>query len=207
MDAMTYIIGFLIIFIFFILPIILKLVRSHMIYSDKEYIKCRACKGKMVETARKLCVLPISLDDTHVETARYYINKAEEISDESQIPTGRQACRMFLLQCQDCGIRKVNVVDFLKVRDSEIFKGAADYSYEELEEFFLENRQMPEERDTQKITLPRTATEKWITATYAIWSEYAMDSWKYISGVSDRYEATILNMQDGPCSLDWNMEL
>lgn len=199
MDAIVYVIAFLIIFILFILPFILGRVRSHLIYSDSK-IKCKACKGEMEETACKLYVLPISHDDTHVQTAKYYMNKAVEISDESHIPTGRHASRIFLLRCQNCGARKFNVVDFLKVRDSEIFKDAADYSYEELADFFYGNNSdlNTENRDyPDKSTTPDSPAEKWITATYAIWSEYAMDSWKYLSGVSGKSRETISGMQKG----------
>lgn len=97
--------------------------------------KCSKCKGSMQMESENLYVLPVSFGDEHPENAEYYIKNAVQIADEQEIPTGRRACYIRVFRCGDCGFRNVSVIDFLKVREDQLLKGAACYTYEEFRDF------------------------------------------------------------------------
>lgn len=104
--------------------------------SGKSAEKCKKCKGKMVDTACFLYLIPVQFDQEHEESAEYYISNATRIDHEEQIPSGNRACRMYVFQCQECGHQMVSVVDFLKVRETELIKGGNMYPYEKFQHFF-----------------------------------------------------------------------
>lgn len=98
--------------------------------------KCSKCKGPLEESGEsKLYLIDAFIDDEHPETIAFYQN-AQRIMDEGDIPSGRRSCYMQLCVCQNCRSRFVEVIDFLKVRDSEILKGGKEFSYEEMGEFY-----------------------------------------------------------------------
>ena len=83
-----------------------------------------------------LYLIPVQFDHTYTKSAEYYINNTTPIASEEEIPSGNRAVRMTILMCRNCGAKEVVVVDFLKVRDSEVFKGCEVYPYEKFKEFF-----------------------------------------------------------------------
>ncbi|MBO5246093.1 MAG: hypothetical protein J6B28_02400 [Eubacterium sp.] len=113
------------------------LYRTILKVSEKSCEKCKQCKGKLVDTASYLYLIPVMFDQEHEESAAYYINHAVRIENEEQIPNGNRACRIDVLQCQDCGHRVVSVVDFLKVREDALIKGGDIYPYEEFKDFLF----------------------------------------------------------------------
>lgn len=104
--------------------------------AEKDAEKCKLCKGKMIDTVSYLYLIPVQFGNEHEESAEYYINNATRIESVDQIPNGNRACRMYVFQCQNCGHKKISVVDFLKVRDNEIVKGGDIYPYEKFSDFF-----------------------------------------------------------------------
>lgn len=101
--------------------------------------KCSVCKGTMTDTRRDLFLIPARIDQSHEESAEYYLRNAIPLESSEQIPTGNRACYMFILQCQQCGRKEVVVQDFLRVRDQEYVKGGGVYPYEKLKDL-LEKR-------------------------------------------------------------------
>lgn len=127
----------------FLSPIILKLVQLGLhLYvknaDDKQ--KCKKCKGTMIISKSYLYLLPTRFGDTHEKGAQYYLNNAYPIDEESQIPAGNQACYMHIIQCQDCGHKKVDIVDFLKVRDKNVLQDGEQYPYEVFRDFLQERQ-------------------------------------------------------------------
>lgn len=106
--------------------------------AEKSGEKCKICKGKMVDTTSYLYLIPAHFSETHEESAKYYLNHAVRIESTEQIPNGNRACYMYIFECQNCGHRIVSVVDFLKVRESELIKGGDIYPYEDFQEFFMQ---------------------------------------------------------------------
>ena len=94
------------------------------------------CKGVQDELDTTLYLIPVQFDHTYTKSAEYYINNTTPIASEEEIPSGNRAVRMTILMCRNCGAKEVVVVDFLKVRDSEVFKGCEVYPYEKFKEFF-----------------------------------------------------------------------
>ncbi len=133
-DILTWIILIIFILFRFVFPLIPKLIIS---INEKTGIKCDNCKSKMQDTAKYLFLIPACLDEKHEENAEYYIRNATPIQNTDQIPSGNRACYMYLFQCPNCGEKKVSVVDFLKVRDTEMLKGGNIYPYEKFQEFFI----------------------------------------------------------------------
>lgn len=41
-------------------------------------------------------------------------------------------------------------------------------------------------KEPMDMTVPANETEKWLTATYAMWSEYADGNWRYIAGATEK---------------------
>lgn len=103
--------------------------------SEKESL-CEICKGVQDELETYLYLIPVQFDHTYEKSAEYYIQNTTPITDESQIPSGNRAVRMTILMCRNCAAKEVVVVDFLKVRDSEVFKGCEVYSYDKFRDFF-----------------------------------------------------------------------
>lgn len=103
--------------------------------SEKDSL-CDLCKGVQDELDTTLYLIPVQFDHTYTKSAEYYINNTTPIASEEEIPSGNRAVRMTILMCRNCGAKEVVVVDFLKVRDSEVFKGCEVYPYEKFKEFF-----------------------------------------------------------------------
>lgn len=98
--------------------------------------KCSKCKGSLEQVGEsKLYLIDAYTDQEHPETKEFY-QKSQRIMDENAIPSGRRTCYMKVCRCNDCGSRFVDVIDFLKVRDSEIIKGGEEFAYEEMGEFY-----------------------------------------------------------------------
>lgn len=97
---------------------------------------CDLCKGVQDELDTTLYLIPVQFDHTYTKSAEYYINNTTPIASEEEIPSGNRAVRMTILMCRNCGAKEVVVVDFLKVRDSEVFKGCEVYPYKKFKEFF-----------------------------------------------------------------------
>lgn len=104
--------------------------------SEKDSL-CDICKGVQDELETKLYLIPVQFDHTYERSAEYYINNATPIAGEEEIPPGNRAVRMIILMCRRCAAKEVVVVDFLKVRDSEVFKGCEVYPYERFADFFV----------------------------------------------------------------------
>ena len=62
------------------------LYRTILKVSEKSGEKCKQCKGKLVDTASYLYLIPVMFDQEHEESAAYYINHAVRIENEEQIP-------------------------------------------------------------------------------------------------------------------------
>lgn len=97
--------------------------------------KCNQCKTMMNDEFVRLYLLPCRFDEQHEECAEYYLNNAYPINHVSEIPTGQRACRITVMVCPKCGFRKVNVTDFLKVRDQELLKSGDMYDLETFQGF------------------------------------------------------------------------
>ena len=117
----------------FIEPLI---IRIGIFFGGKSLEKCKECKGKMVEAGEHLYLLPVTLSQTHEESAEYYIRNARKIQSTDEIPSGVRACRMYIFECQKCGHKIVSVVDFLRVRENEVLEGGDIYPYEKFKDFF-----------------------------------------------------------------------
>lgn len=98
--------------------------------------KCSKCKGPIEQVGEiKLYLIDAYIDQEHPETIAFY-QKSQRIMDDNSIPSGRRACYMQAFKCNNCGRHFINVVDFLKVRDSEIIKGGTEFTYSEMGEFY-----------------------------------------------------------------------
>lgn len=95
------------------------------------------CKGTMVQEGEsKLYLIGAYIDQTHPETKEFYQSTAVRLMNENEIPSGRRTCYMSVFRCQECGQRRVHVLDFLRVRENDIIKGGAEFRYDEMGEFF-----------------------------------------------------------------------
>ena len=108
--------------------------------AEKKGNICDVCKGNMQELREDFRMLPVRFDEKHDRSASYYIRSGTPVNDLSQVPSGRRACKMYLLQCQTCGCREVAVIDILPVRGQEILKNADVFPYEEFREFYETDR-------------------------------------------------------------------
>ena len=104
--------------------------------AEKKGNVCDVCKGNMTEISEQFRVLPVRFDEKHDCSASYYIHSTTPVDDLSQVPTGSRACKIYLLQCQNCGIKEVAVLDILPVRGQELLKNADVFPYEEFREFY-----------------------------------------------------------------------
>lgn len=104
--------------------------------AEKKGNVCDVCKGNMTEISEQFRVLPVRFDEKHDCSASYYIHSTTPVNDLSQVPTGSRACKIYLLQCQNCGIKEVAVLDILPVRGQELLKNADVFPYEEFREFY-----------------------------------------------------------------------
>jgi len=112
------------------------ILRGYLKLAEKKGNICDACKGNMIEVSEHLRMLPVRFDESHDRSSAYYMHSTMAIDDISQVPTGSRACKIFLLQCQNCGIKEVAVMDFLPVRGQEVLKNADIFPYEEFREFY-----------------------------------------------------------------------
>ena len=112
-----------------------KLIYSSM-YTDEDKMKCPKCKGHMRMLDKRLYLLPCMFGASHEESSQYYVKNARPISSESEIPSGQRAAYFTLFMCEECGDKKVSVIDFLKVREETMAKGGGLYDYSELRQFF-----------------------------------------------------------------------
>ena len=53
-----------------------------------------------------------------------------------------------------------------------------------------------QKKDKENTALPKTDTERWITGTYAMWSEYADGDWHYFAGSKEK-----IRKKEPPCVL------
>lgn len=97
---------------------------------------CDYCKGSMIEVSEHLRMLPVRFNEGHDRSADYYMYSTVPINDLSEVPSGNRACKIFLLQCQNCGIKEVVVMDILPVRGQEVLKNGDIFKYEEFKEFY-----------------------------------------------------------------------
>ena len=104
--------------------------------AEKKGNICDVCKGNMQELREDFRMLPVRFDEKHDCSASYYIRSAIPVNDLSQVPSGRRACKIYLLQCQTCGCKEVAVIDVLPVRGQEILKNADVFPYEEFRAFY-----------------------------------------------------------------------
>ncbi len=104
--------------------------------AEKKGNICDVCKGNMIELSEHFRMLPVRFDEKHDCSASYYIHSTTPVNDLSQVPTGSRACKIYLLQCQNCGIKEVAVLDILPVRGQELLKNADVFPYEEFREFY-----------------------------------------------------------------------
>lgn len=99
-------------------------------------LRCRQCKGMMMNITSSLYVLPVHFDHIHERSAAYYRKNAKAIAGIEQVPSGNRACKMTVSQCSVCGYKEVEVIDFLPVRGQEVIEGADVYPYSEFGQFF-----------------------------------------------------------------------
>ena len=108
--------------------------------AEKKGNVCDVCKGNMTEVSEHFRILPVRFDEKHDCSASYYIHSTSPVEDLSQVPAGSRACKIYLIQCQTCGIKEVAVIDILPVRGQEILKNADVFPYEEFREFYETDR-------------------------------------------------------------------
>ena len=123
----------LVIFARFIWPLI---VRGIIKAAEKKGNICDVCKGNMLELREDFRLLPVRFDESHDRSAGYYIHSTTPVKDLSQVPSGSRACKIYLLQCQNCGCKEAAVIDILPVRGQEILKNADVFPYEEFRDFY-----------------------------------------------------------------------
>ncbi|MBE5930363.1 MAG: hypothetical protein E7268_04770 [Lachnospiraceae bacterium] len=123
----------LVIFARFIWPLI---VRGIIKSAEKKGNICDVCKGNMIELSEHFRILPVRFDEKHDCSAEYYIHSTTPVKELSQVPSGSRGCKIYLLQCQNCGCKEVAVIDILPVRGQEILKNADVFPYEEFREFY-----------------------------------------------------------------------
>lgn len=128
---------FLVIFGRYVWPYIL---RGIIKAAEKKGNICDVCKGNMQEIREDFGLLPVRFDQSHDRSASYYIHSTTPVKELSQIPSGSRACKIYLLQCQNCGIKEVAVMDILPVRGQEILKNADVFPYEEFKAFYEKDR-------------------------------------------------------------------
>lgn len=123
----------LIIFFRYVWPLIIRgMIKS----AEKKGNICDVCKGNMLDLREDIRLLPVRFDEKHDCSASYYIHSTTPVKDLSQVPTGSRACKIYLLQCQNCGCKEAAVLDILPVRGQEILKNADVFPYEEFREFY-----------------------------------------------------------------------
>lgn len=132
---LAYIIGAIYFLCFFGKYVYPLIQRKWLKKLEEKDAKCDVCKGTLIDREEYLFLIPNYFDKPHVKELQYYLDNGVYISDVSQIPSGRRACRMAVLQCQNCGRREVAVIDFLRVRETEVLKGAEIYPYDKVKEF------------------------------------------------------------------------
>lgn len=132
-ENILIVVGILLLTFRFWWPLLAKFIIKRA--SEKESL-CDLCKGVQNELETKLFLIPVQFDHSYDKSAAYYINNTTPINSEEDIPSGNRAVRMTILMCRNCAAKEVVVVDFLKVRDNEVFKGCEVYPYEKFREFF-----------------------------------------------------------------------
>lgn len=135
-SILAWIYGILLILVIFGRYVWPYIVRGIFKAAEKKGNICDACKGSMIEVSEHLRMLPVRFDESHDRSSEYYIHSTMAIDDISQVPAGSRACKIFLLQCQNCGCKEVAVMDFLPVRGQEILKNADVFPYEKFREFY-----------------------------------------------------------------------
>jgi len=130
---------FLGIFILFVVVYIIKFVlltKTHSIMNnpEKDKTRCKKCKTNMDIIASKLYLIPVFFDKAHEKSPAYYLENAQEIATEEDIPSGRRACYMKVFRCPSCGIRHVEVTEFLRTSTMKTLHDFEIYEYEQLQE-------------------------------------------------------------------------
>lgn len=127
------------IFILFVVCYIIKFViltKSHSIMNnpEKDKTRCKKCKTNMDIITTKLYLIPVFFEAPHEESPAYYLENAQEIATEEDIPSGRRACYMKVFRCPSCGGRHVEVSEFLRTSTMKTLHNFGIYEYEELRE-------------------------------------------------------------------------
>ena len=123
----------LMLFVRYVLPYIF---RGLIKVAEKKGNICDVCKGAMIDIREDLRLLPVRFDESHDRSSEYYIYSTVAINDLAEVPTGNRACKIILLQCQNCGCKEVVVMDILPVRGQELLKNTDLFSYEDFKEFY-----------------------------------------------------------------------
>lgn len=136
MDTFLTIVAVLI----FAAPLVLRLILwLYTKYGNTDTIKCKQCKGTMFSNEHFLYLLPLHFDDKYKPSPDYYKENFVQIHSENEIPEYRRACHLYVFQCSECGNKNVSLIDFLRVRDTEVLKEGQVYPYEDFREY-LENQ-------------------------------------------------------------------
>lgn len=107
--------------------IIEKLFLNGILFFFGRMPTCKTCRVKLKEEQELLFLIPVWVDHEYKPSVEYYCQNSRLIASVEEIPTGQRACRTFLLACPRCRAKKVSIVDFLRVRDSELIKEANEY--------------------------------------------------------------------------------
>lgn len=121
-------------------PIVLRLIlHFYAKYGNMDTQKCKKCKGTMTAGEHFLFLLPLHFGEKYKPSAEYYKKNFVQIKSEAEIPEGQRACHLYVFRCNNCGNRNVSIVDFLRVRDTELLKEGDTYPYDDFKEY-LENK-------------------------------------------------------------------
>lgn len=92
-------------------------------------IHCQSAASK-VTTPPYLFLLPISFGTKYEDPQNYLLTHMRPILGKGEIPSGRRACHVEVLQCGKCGKRQVQITDFLQVRGEETLEGTYTFPIE-----------------------------------------------------------------------------
>ena len=128
--------GALILFVIAYIVKFVLLTKTHSFLNnpEKDKTRCKKCKTNMDIIVSKLYLIPAFFEDEHEESPAYYLENAQEIATEEDIPSGRRACYMKVFRCPSCGIRHVEVSEFLRTSTMKTLHNFGIYEYEQLQE-------------------------------------------------------------------------
>lgn len=92
--------------------------------------RCDVCRARTRKRGEpRLFLLPIHQDKDYTPSAEYYASACRPLERVEDIPVGQRACRMWALECPQCGEQAVLVADFLRVRGQEVPEQTAVCDY------------------------------------------------------------------------------